>query len=175
MVLSVEGDGVLRPLEGPGGFRAWEGGVELAGELLELVVRLWRLRPTKDAGNGATRGLVAAIFLVREVVVLFCGVGLISRWFLVAALASAPAVATASAATALCLLALLAQPFKVEAGLCRVAVPVVVDVERAVVVSSLSRLRGVPAGALRVRLCRENRGGLALGLLFLLVALGPLA
>ena len=73
VVLSVEGDGVLRPLEGPGGFRAWEGGVELAGELLELVVRLRRLRPPEDAGNGASRGLVAAILLVREVAVLLGG------------------------------------------------------------------------------------------------------
>ena len=90
VVMSVKGDGVLRPFEGPGGLEAGEGGVELVSKLLELIVRFWRMCPPEDAGNVASWGLVATVLLVREVAVFLRSIGLVARWLLVAAIASTP-------------------------------------------------------------------------------------
>ena len=138
----VEDDGVLGPLEGPGGLDARERCRDLASELLEVAVGAGSLGPAKDASS-ATRHLVALRSLGREVVV--CGLGSIGLRVLLAlvvvvlvvpASPSAVAATTAAASTAflsLASLASLAKPFEVVAVLGGVGVPVVVDAEWAVV------------------------------------------
>ena len=95
---------------------------------------------------------------------------------LVATFASALAVVTAFAATTagFFLLALLAQLLEVVAAFCRVAASVVVDAEGAVVHLFLASLWRALSSVLGVGLGSQNSSRLALGLVTLLVGLGPL-
>ena len=72
MVLGVEGDGVLRPLEGPRGLRPRELGVHLARELLEVADGRGSLGPAEDVGD-RPRLLIAPSALVRLVDVVPSG------------------------------------------------------------------------------------------------------
>ena len=171
MVGVVEDDGVLGPLEGPGGLNPRERCRDLASELLEVAVGVGGLSPVKDA-SGSTRHLVALRGLSREVVIRGLGsVGL--RVLLVVVVVvlvvpvspSAAAAAAAAAATALLPLASLvrlAKPLEVVAVLGGMGMPVVIDAEGAIIF--LLGVRGWSGSArlLGVRFSREDRSGLAL-------------
>ena len=169
MVAGVESDGALGPLEGPGGLNPGKCCRDFASELLEVAVGAGGLSPAEDA-SGPVRHLVAFISLGRQVVVrgldgIGLGVLLVVVVVVVVVPASPPAAAAAASAALLPLvrLASLAKPLEVVAVLGGVGVPVVVDTEGTIIFllgyrgwsSSLTRLLGV-------RLCREDRGGLAL-------------
>ena len=141
MVAGVEDDGVLGPLEGPGGLNPGKRCRDLASELLEVAVGAGGLGPAKDA-SGPARHLVALRSLGREVVVRrLGGVGLGVLLVVVVVVvvpASPPAAAAATAAATAALLPLaclasLAEPLEVVAVLGGVGVPVVVDAERAII------------------------------------------
>ena len=114
MVTGVEDDGVLGPLEGPGGLNPRERCCDFASKLLEVAVGAGGLSPAKDAG-GSTRHLIALRSLSREVVVRGLGsIGL--RVLLVVVVVvvvpvspSTAAAAAAAAATALLPLVVLAR------------------------------------------------------------------
>ena len=168
MVAGVKGDGVLGPLEGPGGLNPGERCCDLASELLEVAVGAGGLSPAKDA-SGPARHLVALRSLGREVVVHgLGGVGL--RVLLVVVIivvvvpASPPAAAAAAAAALLPLacLASLAKPLEVVAVLSGMGMPVVVDAEGAVIFLLGARGWSGSARLLGIRLSREDRSGLAL-------------
>ena len=141
MVAGVEDDGVLGPLEGPGGLDARERCRDLASELLEVAVGAGGLSPAKDAG-GPSRHLVPLRSLSREVVV--CGLGsvglrvLLALVVVVLVVPASPSTAAAASTALLSLASLarfasLAKSLEVVAVLGGVGVPVVVDAERAVV------------------------------------------
>ena len=76
MIAGVEGNWILRPLEGFGRLNPGERDIDLARELLEAAVGLGSLSPAEDARCPA-RDLVAPRVLVREIVVLLDGVLLV--------------------------------------------------------------------------------------------------
>ena len=141
MVAGVEDDGVLGPLEGPGGLNPGKRCRDLASELLEVAVGVGGLGPAEDA-SGPARHLVALRSLSREVVV--CGLGSVGLTVLlvvvvVLVVPASPSSAAAAAATALlplaslACLASLAKPLEVIAVLGGMGMPVVVDAERAII------------------------------------------
>ena len=154
MIFGVEDDGVLGPLEGAGRLDPGKRCIELASELLELIVGLGRLGSAEDACHGTPRGLVAPGLFVGEVVVFLAGVHLSPLWPLVVAFTSDLAITTASAAAtaAFFLLALLAQLLEVVVVLRRMAAPVVVDAEWVVIHLFLASLGRVLANVLGVGL-----------------------
>ena len=120
--------------------------------------------------------MVTPTHLIREVVVFLDSIHLSPLWPPIVVLPSIFAVATdsAMAPAAFFLLALLAEPLEVETILSGVAVPVVVDAERTGVRLLPWRLWRVLPRVHRVRLDRENCGGLALGVGVFLAGLGLL-
>ena len=134
MVAGVEDDGVLGPLEGPGGLNPRERCRDLASELLEVVVGAGGLSPAEDA-SGSARHLVALRSLGREVVVRgLDGVGLkVLLVVVIVVVVPASPPAAAAAAASLPPLVSLARPLEVIAVLGGMGMPVVVDAEGAII------------------------------------------
>ena len=182
MVTGVEDDGVLGPLERPGGLDTRERCCDLASELLEVAVGAGGLSPIEDA-SGPARHLVGLRSLGREVVVRgLGGIGLRVLLVVVVVVLVVPASPSATAVAAAALLPLvglaclasLAKPLKVVAVLGGMGMPVVVDAERAVILLPGARGWSGSARLLGVGFSREDRSGLALlgGFLLLLGAVG---